>query len=177
MENLQDEITKRQEELNQITEDFEWTYRESEKELHHKLMEHHEQSRERSQQTLGAASEQNKQVKKESLLPFSGKTMVPKVELTDPPNERELSLHGIGGSSALQKSEALSKVPSTSQLGLTGVVASTPISSQTSQSNKVFSGVELIQDQFKVPLDPKVHKNVPTQFVTAPHSHVSVGTH
>ena len=54
-------------------------------------MGHHQQSRERSQQTLGAANEQSKQVKRDSLLP-------PKVELTDPTNEREFSLHGTGAS-------------------------------------------------------------------------------
>ena len=175
-ENLQEEITKRQEELNRIAQDLEWTYRECKKELHQKLMEHHQRSRQRSQQTLGAASEQSEQVKKESLLPFSSKTTAPKVELTDPPNERELSLRGTGASSALQKSEALSKEPPTSPLGFTGVVASTPISSLT-ESNKLTSGIELIQDQLKVPLDPKVDKCVPTQFVTAAHSHVPVGTH
>ena len=39
------------------------------------------------------------------------------------------------------------------------------------------SGAELIQNQLKVPLDPKVDKCVPTRFVTAAHSHVSVRTH
>ena len=72
--------------------------------------------------------------------------------------------------------EALTKMPSGIPLVSAGVVSSTPNVSQSSESNKVPSGVEHVQNQPKIPLDPKVGNCVPTQFVTAAHSHASVGT-
>ena len=97
-----------------------------------------------------------------------------KVELIVPPNEREVCLYGTEGASALQTSEALSK--NALDGSPPGVVTSTPNTSQTSESNKMPSSVERTQEQPKVPFDPKVDDCVLTQFVTAAHSHASVGT-
>jgi len=175
-EKLRNEITKREEEINRIAQDLERTHFECEKELNQKLMEHHQRSRQRSQQTLGAISEQSKQAKKKSQLPFMSENTKPNVELIVPQIERDFCLHGTGASSALQKSDALSKMSSMALLGITRVVSSTPNISQMSESNKVPSGVERTQDQPKVPLDLKVDNYIPTQFVTAAHSHASAGT-
>ena len=136
------------------------------KELNKKLMEHNQQSGERSQQTLGVSSKQSEQSTKECL-PFLSENTTRKVEPMVPLNEREYFLYSIGAPSALQKSEALTKMPSGVPLGSAGVVSSTPNISQPSESNKVPFGVEHVQNQ---PLDPTVGNCVPTQFVTAAHS-------
>ena len=175
MEKLQDKIAKTKEEINRIAQDLECRYLECEKELNKKLMEHNQQSGERSQQTLGVSSEQSEQTTK-GCLPFLSKNTTPKVEPMVPLNKREYFLHITGTPSALQKSEALTKMPSGVPHVSAGVVSSTPNVSQSSESNKVPSGIEHVQNQPKIPLDPKVGNYVPTQFVTAAHLYASVGT-
>ena len=174
-EKLQDEIVKAKEEINRIAQDLERTYLECEKELNKKLMEHNQQSGERSKQTLGVSGEQSEQTTKGSLS-FPSENATPKVEPMVPLNEREYSLRSTGTPSALRKSEALTKMPSGVPLVSAGVVSSTPNILQSLESNKVSSGVEHVQNQPKISLDPKVGNCVPTQFVTAAHSHASIGT-
>ena len=174
-EKLQDEIVKAKEEINRIAQDLERTYLECEKELNKKLMEHNQQSGERSKQILGVSGEQSEQTTKGSLS-FPNENTTPKVEPMVSLNEREYSLRSTGTPSALRKSEALTKMPSGVPLVSADVVSSTPNILQSLESNKVSSGVEHVQNQPKISLDPKVGNCVPTQFVTAAHSHASIGT-
>ena len=121
-EKLQDEIVKAKEEINRIAQDLERTYLECKKELNKKLMEHNQQSGERSKQTLGVSGEQSEQTTKGSLS-FPSENATPKVEPMVPLNEREYSLRSTGTPSALRKSEALTKMPSGVPLVSAGVVS------------------------------------------------------
>ena len=97
-EKLKDEIAKTKKEINRISQDLEHTYLECENELNKKLMEHNQQSGERSKQTLGVSSEQSKQTTKGSLS-FPSENTTPKEEPIVTLNKREYFLHSTGTTS------------------------------------------------------------------------------